>query len=58
MAQCKKSKSNRIDELINVLNEIEGKVVIWSHWQSDVKQINKYLSDRIQVKIVMQTIMV
>jgi SNF2 family DNA or RNA helicase len=38
-------KSNRIDELINVLNEIEGKVVIWSHWQSDVKQIIKYLSD-------------
>ena len=33
------------DELINVLNEIEGKVVIWSHWQSDVKQIIKSLSD-------------
>jgi len=38
-------KSNRIDELINVLDEIEGKVVIWSHWQSDVKQIIKSLSD-------------
>ena len=34
-------KSNRIDELIDVLNEIEGKVVIWAHWQSDVKQIIK-----------------
>jgi len=34
-------KSNRLDELINVLNEIEGKVVIWAHWQSDVRQIVK-----------------
>ena len=38
-------KSNRIDELINVLNEIEGKVVIWAHWQSDVKQIIKAIVD-------------
>jgi SNF2 family DNA or RNA helicase len=38
-------KSNRIDELINVLNEIEGKVVIWAHWQSDVKQIIKAILD-------------
>ena len=34
-------KSNRLDELIDVLGEIEGKVVIWAHWQSDVKQITK-----------------
>ena len=34
-------KSNHIDELIDVLNEIEGKVVIWAHWQNDVKQIIK-----------------
>ena len=34
-------KSNRLDELINVLGEIEGKVVIWAHWQSDVRQIIK-----------------
>ena len=38
-------KSNRIDELIDVLNEIEGKVVIWAHWQSDVKQIIKAIVD-------------
>ena len=38
-------KSNRIDELIDVLNEIEGKVVIWAHWQSDVKQIIKAILD-------------
>jgi SNF2 family DNA or RNA helicase len=34
-------KSNRLDELVNVLGEIEGKVVIWAHWQSDVRQIIK-----------------
>jgi len=34
-------KSNRLDELMNVLSEIEGKVVIWAHWQSDVRQIIK-----------------
>ena len=33
--------SNRLDELINVLSELEGKVVIWAHWQSDVRQIIK-----------------
>ena len=38
-------KSNRIDELIDVLDEIEGKVVIWAHWQSDIKQIIKALVD-------------
>ena len=33
--------SNRLDELINVLGDLEGKVVIWAHWQSDVRQIIK-----------------
>ena len=32
-------KSNRLDELVNVLDEIEGKVVIWAHWQSEVRKI-------------------
>jgi SNF2 family DNA or RNA helicase len=32
-------KNNRIEELINVLNEVEGKVVIWAHWQRDVHKI-------------------
>ena len=36
-------KNNRIDELIDVTNEIEGKVVIWAHWQSDVNHIIKAL---------------
>jgi len=33
--------NNRIDELVDVLSEIEGKVVIWGHWQKDMTQIIK-----------------
>ena len=36
-------KNNRIDELINVIHEVEGKVVIWAHWQRDVNLIIKAL---------------
>ena len=38
-------KSNRLNELVDVLDEIEGKVVIWAHWQSDVRQIIKAIVD-------------
>ena len=31
--------NNRISELIDLLWEIEGKVVIWAHWQKDVNKI-------------------
>ena len=31
--------SNRLNELMTVLDEIEGKVVIWAHWQRDVHRI-------------------
>ena len=34
-------KSNRINELMDVLSEIEGKVIIWGHWQKDIKNIIK-----------------
>ena len=33
--------NNRINELIDLLYEIEGKVVIWGHWQKDMSQIIK-----------------
>ena len=32
-------KNNRITELMNVLDEIEGKAIIWGHWQKDIKNI-------------------
>ena len=36
--------NNRITELLDVLNEIEGKVVIWGHWQKDMSQIIKAIT--------------
>ena len=32
-------KNNRIIELMDVLNEIEGKAIIWGHWQKDIQNI-------------------
>jgi len=32
-------KSNRITELMDVLDETEGKAIIWGHWQKDIKNI-------------------
>ena len=34
-------KNNRISELMNVLEEVEGKVVIWAHFQFDIISIIK-----------------
>ena len=38
-------KSNRINELMDVLSEIEGKVIIWGHWQKDITNIIKAIVD-------------
>ena len=32
-------KNNRITELMEVLAEIEGKAIIWGHWQKDIQNI-------------------
>jgi SNF2 family DNA or RNA helicase len=32
-------KNNRIIELMDVLGEIEGKAIIWGHWQKDIQNI-------------------
>ncbi len=37
-------KNNRLSELMDVLEEVEGKVVIWAHYQHDVKKIIKEIS--------------
>ena len=34
-------KSNRLNELMDVLYEIEGKAIIWAHWQKDITNIIK-----------------
>jgi SNF2 family DNA or RNA helicase len=36
-------KNNRITELLDTLDEIDGKVVIWAHYQYDVETIVKHL---------------
>ena len=33
--------SNRLDELMDVLEEVEGKALIWCHWQKDVQIIKE-----------------
>ena len=38
-----KVKSNRLPELLNVLEEVHGKVVIWAHYQYDVKTIVEHV---------------
>jgi len=32
-------KNNRIDELMDVLDELEGKAIIWAHWRHDIAMI-------------------
>ena len=34
-------KSNRLKELLDILDEVEGKAIIWAHWQLDVKKIKE-----------------
>jgi len=42
----KEVKSNRLPELMEVLEEVEGKVVIWAHWQKDVYRIIQEISKK------------
>tara|TARA_R100000900_G_scaffold121456_2_gene96002 strand:+ start:404 stop:1840 length:1437 start_codon:yes stop_codon:yes gene_type:complete len=39
-------KNNRISELLSILEEIDGKVIIWAIYRHDIKQINEILSER------------
>ena len=39
-------KNNRLAELLDVLEEIEGKAIIWAHYQHDVMNIYKLLEDK------------
>ena len=39
----KEIKNNRIPELLDTLDEVHGKVVIWAHYQYDVETIVKHL---------------
>ena len=39
-------KNNRLSELLDVLDETEGKAIIWAHYQHDVRNIFKLLEDK------------
>ena len=36
-------KSNRLNELMDILDEVEGKAIIWAHWQKDIQIIKAAL---------------
>ena len=36
-------KSNRLNELMDILDEVEGKSIIWAHWQKDINIIKAAL---------------
>jgi len=38
--------NNRLAELINVLEEIEGKAIIWAHYQYDIKEIIRVIVEK------------
>jgi len=39
-------KNNRITELVNVLEEIEGKAIIWANYQHDILEIKKAIEKK------------
>ena len=39
-------KNNRIKELLDILEEMDGKIIIWAVYRHDIKEITKVLSER------------
>ncbi len=39
-------KNNRIKELLDILEEMDGKIIIWAVYRHDIKEITKILSER------------
>jgi len=39
-------KNNRIKELLDILEEVDGKVIIWAVYRHDIKEITNVLSER------------
>lgn len=42
--QLRELKSNRIGELMDVIDECQGKIIIWATWTADIKRIMAELS--------------
>ena len=44
--QLRELKSNRIGELMDVIDESQGKIIIWATWTADIKRIMAELSKK------------
>ena len=44
--ETKEIKSNRMQELLNVLDEVDGKVIIWANYRFDIQNIQKTLAQK------------
>jgi SNF2 family DNA or RNA helicase len=47
-------KNNRLKELINLLDEVEGKVIIWANYVHDIEHIVKTISDEFGADSIVQ----
>jgi SNF2 family DNA or RNA helicase len=45
-------KNNRITELMDVLEEVEGKAIIWAHWRHDIDIIVKSIEEQYPGSVV------
>ena len=45
-------KNNRITELMDVLEEVEGKAIIWAHWRHDIDTIVESIEDKYPGSVV------
>jgi hypothetical protein len=58
MVHVQKIKNNRINQLMEVLEEVEGKAVIWAHYRYDIEAIvERYYQNNME-KILLLLIMV
>ena len=47
-------KNNRLKELINLLDEVEGKVIIWANYVYDIENLVKVISDEFGADSIVQ----
>jgi SNF2 family DNA or RNA helicase len=45
-------KNNRINELMDVLEELEGKAIIWAHWRHDIDMIVESIENKYPESVV------
>ena len=45
-------KNNRITELMDVLEEVEGKAIIWAHWRHDINTIVESIEEQYPGSVV------